>query len=74
MVKIGSVELTLEEAKRLFDEGRYIVTFSKIYKIVPRGNTFYGKSVHTGHGMTRRGRFYAMTAETVNNVFGLQLA
>ena len=73
IIKIGPVELFETEAERFFEEGRYIVTFSKIYKVTRRNGKYHGKVMHTEKGMTRRGRFYAMDAETICNVFGLQL-
>ena len=73
IIKIGSVELFETEARRFFEEGRYLVTYSKIYKIIRKGGRFCGKVVHTEKGMTRRGRFFAMDATTIYNIFGLHL-
>lgn len=74
IVRIGSVELTEQEAERLYAEGRYIVTYSTVYKVIKTGDRIHGKTVHKAKGMTRRGRFYAMTAETLWNVFGIRTA
>lgn len=74
MIKIGTVELTEEEAQRYYDEGRYLVTYSRIYKIIRKNGTFRGKEVHAAKGMTMRGRFYAMDAATIRDVFGIELA
>lgn len=75
IIKIGNVELTEQEAQRIYDEGRYIVTYSKIYMLRKAAETFKGRVVYrtSEGGMTRRGRFYAMDNETVHNVFGLAL-
>lgn len=76
IIKIGTVELTPQEAEQLYNAGKYIVTYSTIYKLIktPHFPQVHGKAIHKAKGMTRRGRFYAMDAETVNNVFGINLA
>lgn len=73
IIKIGPVELTEREAREYFEQGIYLVTYSKIYKIVRRNGAFHGKQVHESKGMTRRGRFFAMTVQTIRDVFGLDL-
>ena len=73
IVKIGNVELTPQEAQRYATEGRYIVTRSRIYQIVQWAGAYHGKVVYTAKGMTRPGRFYAMTAATINDIFGTAL-
>lgn len=76
IIKIGSVELTEDEAQRYYEEGRYIVTYSKIYKLVKtdRNPEIHGKVIYTSKGMTLRGRYFAMTADTVNNLVGSKIA
>ena len=73
IVRIGGVELYESDAKRLHDEGKLLVTYGKIYALVERAGAVRGKVVHTAKGMTRRGRFYAMSPETVQNIFGISL-
>ena len=76
--KIGPVELLEADAARLYAEGKYIVTFSKIYQIMPPNKahaTYYGHVIYTLHGggLTRRGRFHAITGSDVNGTVGYQL-
>ena len=75
IVKIGGVELTEEIARRFFEEGKYIVTYSKIYQIFwsAAQKKFYGMEIYHSPRMTQRGRFFAMSAESVNNLIGFQL-
>lgn len=76
IIRIGNVELTPEEAQGYYDEGRYIVTYSKIYKLVKtdRHPEIHGKVIYTSKGMTLRGRYFAMTADTVNHLVGSKIA
>jgi hypothetical protein len=75
IVKIGNVELTEEQAARFYEEHRYIVTYSKIYKLhySAAAKQVYGSQIYYNKGMAKRGRFHAMTAETVNHLLGFQL-
>ena len=74
IVKIGSVELTEQEAEQLFNERRYIVTYSKIYQLVYRAGAIHGKQIYSSAGMTRRGRFFALTGEQINHLVGFKIA
>lgn len=74
IIKIGNVELTREEAERLFNDRRFIVTYSKIYCLVYKAGHIRGKEVYTSKGMTRKGRFYALTGEQINDLVGFKLA
>lgn len=76
IIRIGNVELTEQEAERLYNADKYIVTYGAIYKLIKtaRFPQVHGKAIHKEKGMTRRGRFYAMDAETIQNVFGLTVA
>ena len=65
IIKIGPVELYESEAERLFNEGRYIVTYSKIYQLVKRAGRVCGHVIFTTKGMTRRGRYFALTERDV---------
>lgn len=76
--KIGSVELLEEDAARLYAEKKYIVTYSKIFQIMPPSKGFplyHGHPVYTqnGGGLTRRGRFHALTGKEVNSLIGYNL-
>ena len=75
IIKIGSVELTKEEAEKLYESGKYIVTFSRIYQLHYSNaqKRVYGTEIYRQQGMARRGRFYAMDAKTVNHLLGFKL-
>ena len=74
IIKIGPVELTPEEVEQCFRAGKYIVTRTAIYKITRTAGKYHGKIVHRSKDMTRKGRFFAMDTETIQNVFGITLA
>lgn len=80
MVKVGTVELSEAEAYRLYSEKKYIVTYSKIYRLRINPAVYDGvyysqvysspyKHIH----FTQRGRFLALTAEEVNKLLGFRL-
>lgn len=76
IIKIGNVELTEEEAYRLYTERKYIVTYSRIYQLHFSENlkgNIYGTEIYYCKGMARRGRYFAMDANTVNNLLGFEL-
>lgn len=80
IVRIGPVELTLEDAQKMYEEKKYIVTYTKIFSIKysQAQKRFYGLCMYTydrkgGPGMTRRGRFYALPACEVNRLVGYNL-
>lgn len=74
IIKIGGVELTEQEAQQLFNDRRFIVTYGKIYDITYRNGSFHGKEIYKSKGMTRRGRYFALTADQINNLVGFKLA
>ncbi len=73
--RIGRVELTPEEAERYYQEGKYIVTYGCIYQLFysVAQKRVYGTVIYRQAGMTRKGRFFAMDAETVNHLVGFNL-
>lgn len=75
IVRIGGVELTPEEAERYYLEGKYIVTYGCIYQLFysTAQKRVYGQVIYRSKGMMRRGRFFAMDAETVNYLVGFNL-
>ena len=79
IVKIGPVELTMDDAEKLYTSGeKYLVTFSKIYQIhfSQAQKTYYGSVVYScakGANLAKRGRFHAFTAREVNNLLGYKL-
>lgn len=75
IIKIGSVELTKEEAEKMYQEGKYIVTYSKIYQLYYSAaqQKVYGRQIYSQKGLARRGRFYSMDGQTVNHILGFDL-
>ena len=75
IVKIGNVELTMEEALKYYSEGKYIVTFSKIYQLFysQAQKKVYGQVIYSSKGMTHRGRFFAYSGAEVNHLIGINL-
>lgn len=75
IIKIGSVELTEAEALELYESRKYIVTYSRIYQLQYSSaqKRVYGTEIYRQQGMTKRGRFYAMDAESVNDLIGFNL-
>lgn len=62
MVRIGSVQLSEQEAENLYREEKFIVTYGKIYQVCYSPNAgFYGLCVYTtptkGMGLVKRGRY-----------------
>ena len=75
IVKIGNIELTEAEATRLYEERRYLVTYSKIYELhwSNAQKRVYGSVIYRQPGLAKRGRFHAMTAEAVNHLINFSL-
>ena len=79
IIRIGRVELTEDDARKLYEEGKYILTYSKVYAVCYSKNAgYYGHEVYRTTtkgcgGMCRRGRFHALTAAEVNNILGYKL-
>lgn len=79
IVRIGRVELTENDAQKLYEDKKYIVTYSAIFQLFYSANAgVYGQKIYqiatkgTG-GFTRRGRFYAMDAKSINELVGFPL-
>lgn len=74
VVKIGTVELEKEEAQKLYEEKKYICTYSGIYQILysQAQQTFYGSKLFS-IGLSGRGRFHALTAKEINHICGKDL-
>ena len=74
-MKIGTVELTEKEAYRMYQEGKYTVTYSKIYQLFysVTQKRVYGQQIYSQNGLAKRGRFYSMDGETVNHILGFDL-
>lgn len=75
IVKIGGVELTPQEAEKYYFEGKYIVTRTRIYQLFYSNaqKRVYGQSIYHSDGMTKRGRFFAMSGRDVNHLIGFKL-
>lgn len=78
-VRIGAVELAEEEAFKIYEEGKLIVTYSKIYQLFysrPYGGV-YGQPIYSrpmrGQGLAKRGGFYIMDGAEVNRLLGFRL-
>jgi len=81
-MKIGNIELTEKEANQFyFDKKRYIVSYRRIYQLnwcenYKHGGGVYGTEIYYHKGdlpLTKKGRFFAMTAEQVNKLLGFNL-
>lgn len=72
IIKIGNVELYESEVQKLYEEKKYIVTYSGVYQIFYSNaqKQFYGQKIINQKGIAARGRFYTMTAEAINHVLG----
>lgn len=74
VVKIGRVELTENEVKKLYEEGKYICNYSGVWQIFYNENAgFSGQLIIHYKGLASRGRFYALTAKEINNVIGKEI-
>lgn len=62
IIRIGSVELTPEEAAAAHERGLYIVAFRRVYQVN-----------YSADPLTRRGRFFRITGEAVNHLIGHEL-
>lgn len=78
--KIGRVELYQQEINEYLEAGKiFIVQYRKIYQIVhvnykPEFIPYCGKLVYTSpDNLTRRGRYFALTAKEVNKLIGFNL-
>lgn len=71
VIKVGPVELTEQEAQRIYDSELYVCTSSAVYRVEYHENTgFNGRKMIVFKGIARRGRFYLLTASAVNKLVG----
>lgn len=72
--KAGRVELTKEDAERIYTENKYICTSTAIYQphFSQAQNRIYFTKISDYKGLAGRGRFYTLTAEQINNVMGFE--
>lgn len=77
---VGPVKLFEQQINEYLEAGnRYIVTYKKVYEIVtanykPGFVPFRGHLVYSSpEALTRRGRYYPMSAKAVNDLLGFEL-
>ena len=72
--KAGRVELTKEDAERIYAEKKYICTSTAIWQphFSQAQNKIYFTKIADYKGLASRGRFYALTAEQINHVMGYE--
>lgn len=75
IIKIGSVELTVSDAEKYYEQNKYICTNKAIYKIFINtvSHQYCGKKVMDAKGFAGIGRFYALDAASVNHVMGKEV-
>ena len=72
IIKVGSTEFTESDLEKIYTEKKYVVNYSGVYAIhySTVQKQYYSRKVIDCKGMAKRGRFYIMTAETVNHIIG----
>lgn len=74
--KAGRVELTKEQAEIIYKEKRYICTSTAIWQPhftqAQQKQKIYFTKIADYKGLARRGRWYALTAEEINHIFGYE--
>ena len=70
--KAGNVELTKEEAEKIYNEKKYICTSTAVYQ--PHFSTaqqkIYFTKIINFKGIAQRGRFYILDYKTINKIIG----
>lgn len=72
IIKAGTTELTEQDALRIYEDQKYIVNYSGVFQphySAAQKQVYFTKVINK-KGIARRGRFYEMDAETVNNLLG----
>ena len=74
--KAGRVELTKEEAFKIWNDRKYVVSYSGIFQPHFAQNQpkqqIYFTQISQVKGIARRGRFYTMTGDEINHVLGFE--
>lgn len=74
-IKAGNIELTIEEATKIYNEKKFICSYSGIYQ--PHYNNklhrLYFKKILNIKNYAIRGRFYIQTAKQINSVLNEEL-
>lgn len=75
VIKVGSVEFTESDLEKIYEEKKYVVTYSGVYAIhySIAQKRHYGIKILYCKGMAMRGRFYIMTAEEINHIIGIKV-
>ena len=72
--KAGRVELTKEQAFKIYDNKKYIVTnygiFQPFYSQAQK--QVYFQQVSFIKGIAKRGRFYTLTGNEINHILGYE--
>ena len=72
--KAGRVELTKEQAYKIYDDKKYIVTsygiFQPFYSLAQK--MVYFQQISYIKGLAKRGRFYTLTGDEINHVLGYE--
>lgn len=70
IIKVGNIELSHDEALKLYSEHKYIITHSAIYQLhySSAQRRAYASEIYRGQNLTRRGTYRAATAAEVNKL------
>lgn len=72
IIKVGSTEFTELDLEKIYTENKYVVNYSGVYAIhySMAQKQYYSRKVIDCKGIAKKGRFYVMTAETINHIIG----
>lgn len=72
--KAGRVELTEEQAYKIYNDKKYIVTSYGIFQpfYSQAGNQVYFQQISIIKGLAKRGRFHTLTGDEINHVLGYE--
>lgn len=72
IVKIGTVEMTEDEAWEIYENDKYIVTYSKIYQVFysQAQKCLYGHVIYRSKGLSKRGRYHVFDGKYINELVG----
>lgn len=72
IVKIGNVQLLEKDVEKIYQEGKYICSYTGIFQIFysQAQKMYYGQKIIDYKGYAKRGRFFIQTAKQINHVLG----
>ena len=76
MIEISNIKLTENEAFKLYQDHKYIVTYSRIFQLNHGGTPYpyvYGSELYYKKGMSKKGTYKVMTGTEINNMLGFKL-